>query len=194
MLTRASSKLLAAAITAGCLWMLPGAASATLYYDLSGTCETDCSRFGIAEGTDFFFANALGLADGTDTSDGTRAVTLDSFTAFGLDFKSVQPFDMTFFSDMVVGFFLTMPSADGHLFCYNVPDTETENSTCSDGRFDTILGLGTGDFHPPATGGMGHGPAVFTKHAAAVPEPMTPLLLGIGLLSMGVRGRQRADA
>ncbi|MDX1433534.1 MAG: PEP-CTERM sorting domain-containing protein [Gammaproteobacteria bacterium] len=189
MLTRASSKLLGAVLTATCLWVLPGAASATIWYDFSGTCETDCARFGVADGTDFSFDMALGLPDGTDTSAGARPVTVETFGFFGIDFTPMGQVMAMFDDDMIVAMLLTdgSPSADGNLFCYNVPGTFCDNE-----RFDTIIGAPVA--YGPAGGMMGHGPAVFMKHvAAAVPEPITPLLLGLGLLTMGAGGRQRED-
>lgn len=189
MLTRASSRLLATILTAGCLWVLPGAASATIYYDFSGTCETDCARFGLDDGTPFYAPMALGLADGTDTSFGARDVVVETFELFGLDFAPLAAAEVAFDENMVVGLFFTNsenPSADGNLFCYNVAGI-----SCKDGRFDTILGMGA---TMPAEGLMGHGPGMFLKHvAAAVPEPITPLLLGIGLLTMGAGGGRRRE-
>lgn len=175
------STIFAAALIAASVLLSPGAASGAVFYDFSGTCETDCSRFGVPEGTAFSFSRALGFAEGTDTSAGSRAVAVAHFEIFGIDFTPTSAPFATFSAGGAIDALLAGPSAAGNLFCFGV-----RGLTCDDGRFDTVVAGSSF-----ASGRDGHGPAAFRLHvsAATVPEPVTPALLGIGLVLFGFRQR-----
>jgi len=183
MLRRATSIFLATALSTATALLVPSVASATVLYDFSGTCESDCSRFGTADGTAFSFSQALGLVDGTDVSAGTRAVEVEHFQFFGLDFTPTSAPTATFSGDGTIESLLTGPSESGNMFCYGI-----RGLTCDNGRFDTIIPSLDASF---AAGGDGHGPALFSLHtaAASVPEPVTPALLGLGFVFFGLRQR-----
>lgn len=154
-------------------------ASASILFDFSGVCETDCSRFGLADGTAFEESSALALADGTDISAGATLdlSSIEYFNVFGIDFLTGNVFSPAppFVSDGVLGGFILTGGTNN--FCYHYPGTY-----CADGRFDTIVGSSG-----VAAGLAGHGPGEFTL--SAVPEPATIALFSLGLLGAGAARR-----
>jgi len=159
-----------------------GTASASVMFDFSGICETDCDRFGLADGTAFNEVNALGFFDGTDTSAGAGLLLSDIeyFTLFGIDFltgNSLQA-PVSFAETNVIGGLILIGGANN--FCFDFT-----GATCAGGRFDTILAGGSGI----ASSGNGHGPATFTL--STVPVPAAAWLFGSALIGLfGVTRRK----
>lgn len=159
-------------------WLLNiGTASASVTFDFSGTCEFDCSRFGLSDGEQFNEINVLGLYDGTDTSSGSNLLVTDIeyFTLFDIDFLLGNSFfdPVIFLDDNVLSGFILFEGSTA--FCY-----DALSSNCSGGRFDTIVVTDL-ETNLEATGGLGHGPGQFT--ISSVPLPASIWLFSSGLIA-----------
>lgn len=161
---------------------MSGGASATILFDLDGTCTVDCARLGIADGAVFSEPGALGLFDGTNTSNGSDLLLSDIelFTFFGFDFLAgntvlmLSTPGMGFIADNVLGGFVLVGGTNG--FCY-----QFTGATCEGARFDTIVGSSG-----VASGSSGHGPAQFTRSSiGTVPAPATLALFVVGIVGLG---------
>ncbi len=156
-------------------------ASAGIDFGFSGTCNFDCARFGLADGTPFDEPGVITLFDGTDTSAGADLLiaSFESFEFFGVDFLSGNTLlelatpGVGFIADGVLnGFVISNSPAGGtNSFCYNFPGRSCQNGNFAsevDGQFAFL-----------------HGPGEFGQARVNVPAPATLVLFSIGLAGLG---------
>jgi hypothetical protein len=161
------------------------AASASIIFGFSGTCNFDCARFGLANGTPFDEPGVITLLDGTDISAGAdlQLSSFESFVFFGVDFLSGNTLlelatpSVGFTAEGVLNGFVinNSPAGGTNNFCYNFPGRSCQNGNFAsevDGQFSAL-----------------NGPGQFGL--AQVPVPAAAWLFGSALLGLvGIKRRK----